>query len=303
MIPPPLPENREFLPSYARAIAALLELGGESAVTRIAIRIGVSDRPNLGIQQALAQPNVAANQANSADDKKHKRKSSMGIGIRMSGSANLLPTSQLHQEAVPARQSMVVGSGDQNSFSWEVWDCVRTVCDYHPRLGLALDMSNPLPPSSTTLQRWIAEPTEIIFLPPQSFIPNAKGYPVLSKACQAFVRSFVRLAPSIVVSHVNAAKHPSGGPQAYVQYVRHLESTATTHASPISAPQTAATGIMPMDPHYQQYMDYLQSPLQPLMDDLSSATYETFEADPVKYRLYEDAISAALSDRPEHSTS
>jgi len=58
---------------------------------------------------------------------------------------------------------------------------------------LALDMSNPLPPSLTTLQRWIAEPTDVIFLPSQSFIPNAKGYPVLSKACQAFIRSFVRV--------------------------------------------------------------------------------------------------------------
>ncbi len=27
-------------------------------------------------------------------------------------------------------------SGDLNSFSWEVWDCIRTVCGYHPRLSL-----------------------------------------------------------------------------------------------------------------------------------------------------------------------
>jgi protein arginine N-methyltransferase 5 len=199
-----------------------LELGGEASVTRIAIRIGVSDRPNLGLHNAGSHNSYSSHQPNNNnqtphDDKKHKRKSSMGIGIRMSGSSALLSSvQQSGMNQVSNRQSMIVGTGDQNSFSWEVWDCVRNVCDYHPRLGLgkskylgsesevmlilfrlsisALDMSNPLPPSLTTLQRWIAEPTDIIFLPSQSFIPNAKGYPVLSKACQAFIRSFVRVS-------------------------------------------------------------------------------------------------------------
>lgn len=38
----------------------------------------------------------------------------------------------------------------------------------------------------------------------------------------------------------------------------------------------------------QGYADYLQAPLQPLMDDLGSMTYEVFERDPVKYRQYEE---------------
>lgn len=33
------------------------------------------------------------------------------------------------------------------------------------------------------------------------------------------------------------------------------------------------------------YWDYLQSPLQPLMDNLESQTYETFERDPIKYKV------------------
>ena len=39
-----------------------------------------------------------------------------------------------------------------------------------------------------------------------------------------------------------------------------------------------------------------QSPLQPLMDNLESATYETFERDSHKYSQYELAMAAALSD-------
>ena len=44
------------------------------------------------------------------------------------------------------------------------------------------------------------------------------------------------------------------------------------------------------------YQDYLQSPLQPLTDNLESITYEVFEKDTVKYDLYYQAIAQALID-------
>lgn len=44
------------------------------------------------------------------------------------------------------------------------------------------------------------------------------------------------------------------------------------------------------------YEDYLQCPLQPLMDNLESQTYEIFEKDPVKYREYQNAIYEAIMD-------
>jgi protein arginine N-methyltransferase 5 len=45
-------------------------------------------------------------------------------------------------------------------------------------------------------------------------------------------------------------------------------------------------------------MDNLQTPLQPLMDNLEGETYEGFEKDPIKYRQYEEAVFQALRDRP-----
>ncbi|KAG2500070.1 hypothetical protein HYH03_002347 [Edaphochlamys debaryana] len=45
------------------------------------------------------------------------------------------------------------------------------------------------------------------------------------------------------------------------------------------------------------YRDYLQVPLQPLQDNLESQTYETFEKDVQKYKLYEEAVYRALRDR------
>jgi protein arginine N-methyltransferase 5 len=41
----------------------------------------------------------------------------------------------------------------------------------------------------------------------------------------------------------------------------------------------------------------LQEPLQPLMENLERNTYETFEKDPVKYRLYEEAIYKAMTEK------
>lgn len=55
-----------------------------------------------------------------------------------------------------------------------------------------------------------------------------------------------------------------------------------------------------MDPLIQYargYEDYLQCPLQPLMDNLESQTYEVFEKDPIKYQEYERAMYDALTDR------
>jgi hypothetical protein len=60
---------------------------------------------------------------------------------------------------------------------------------------LALDLTNPLPPSIGALSRWTAEPVKNVWLPATAFIPNAKGYPVLSKACQAFLRAMTKVHP------------------------------------------------------------------------------------------------------------
>lgn len=68
----------------------------------------------------------------------------------------------------------------------------------------------------------------------------------------------------------------------YAQYMQYLFSK--------KPPQT------PQDLFEMPYLDYLQSPLQPLMDNLESQTYETFERDPIKYSQYEKAITDALLD-------
>jgi type II protein arginine methyltransferase len=68
----------------------------------------------------------------------------------------------------------------------------------------------------------------------------------------------------------------------HLEYLRHLQ-----HTQPVRPP---------IERFGQGYQDYLQSPLQPLTDNLESITYEVFEKDPVKYEWYERAVALALKD-------
>lgn len=52
--------------------------------------------------------------------------------------------------------------------------------------------------------------------------------------------------------------------------------------------------------YYRGYEDFLQIPLQPLMDNLDQYTYEIFEKDPIKYIEYRRAIKLALLDKKEN---
>ena len=71
----------------------------------------------------------------------------------------------------------------------------------------------------------------------------------------------------------------------YFQYLRHLHTITTTEFN-----LDKSIGERSCDSYY----DTLQAPLQPLMDNLESQTYETFEKDPIKYAQYELAIGKSL---------
>lgn len=72
----------------------------------------------------------------------------------------------------------------------------------------------------------------------------------------------------------------------YFQYLRHLHGVARSEY---------LSQMTPGEVICESYNDILQAPLQPLMDNLESQIYETFEKDPVKYANYQQAIAKALS--------
>ncbi|KAG7451125.1 PRMT5-domain-containing protein [Guyanagaster necrorhizus] len=170
---------------------------------------------------------------------------------------------------------------------WQTWDSIRTLCEYHPRLSLALDLTPPLPTLLPPITgAYAAEPISHIMISAHSFISNAKGYPVLPKTTQSLVRGLLTSVPTVsfVLSHTDAKLHAEGGGDAYRQYLHHLIRTTQAREGSVEA-------------YARGYGDFLQAPLQPLQDNLQNATYETFEQDPVKYANYEEAIYRALVDR------
>jgi type II protein arginine methyltransferase len=130
----------------------------------------------------------------------------------------------------------------------------------------ALDMSlvAAIPIPYQHFGRWAAEPLRHIMLPASCFVCNPKGFPVLSKPMQQFLRTMMKVKeivlaflhtdlmivsqfrPSIILSQTDAALHHSGGPQAYLQYIKHIERTS---------PELIANFTL-------GWGDYLQAPLQ-----------------------------------------
>ncbi|ROV95112.1 hypothetical protein VSDG_05849 [Cytospora chrysosperma] len=194
--------------------------------------------------------------------------------------------------------------------AWDTWHTIRSVCEYSNRLFVALKMPRRLPEKELQT-RWFAEPLHYLTLGPNTFQQNKSGNPSLSRQHQDLIFTCMRLknAPWFLLCDIGpspsdlevAAKtaatlqsdFPSlsevaqstalPGMDAYVLYMSHLER----QQEPYSQLETSTL---------LGFQDWLQSPLQPLSDNLESATYEMFEGDPVKYNLYEEAMFQAMSE-------
>lgn len=174
------------------------------------------------------------------------------------------------------------GAGSASVEPWAVWNTVRTLCDNHANLGLALELSSELP-SPGALDRWAAEAIRVVIMPTSSYVTNRVGYPVLSRRHQELIKLLFKYRPFFALSGRPAAVKGGDGMRPYVQYLAHLfgKQPPPSEAEAFEGP----------------YYDYLQAPLQPLADNLESATYEVFERDPVKYERYEEAVRQALLHR------
>ena len=171
-------------------------------------------------------------------------------------------------------------------------------------------------PEKDLQQRWFAEPLHYLTIASKTFQKNPAGHPSLSKHHQELIGRYMRLknAPWLILSDVgpdaeslreppdamdiafptlaeagtalreNRKPMPALNP--YVAYLRYVER----QQPPYSAMET---------PALVSFQDWLQSPLQPLADNLESATYEVFEGDPVKYNQYELAIAEAMIEWKE----
>ena len=130
------------------------------------------------------------------------------------------------------------------------------------------------------LEKWAAEPIKFLYIPTSIFIFNKAGFPTLSRSHQEFL---LRLMKQKDVQYIITGEpHHPEGLSVYLQYLLFLykKRPEWTYQEKYEYP----------------YYNYLQTPLQPLMDNLESQTYEVFEQDPVKYREYENAAYLAIKD-------
>lgn len=166
VIPAPNLANRAFLPAYARVISNLLQMGGSTAYTQISIRIPVSDPLEI-IGQGPAPANGHSERhhrrslsLSSRPSSMHQQQLSVGqlSAITAAGAAPggvnggpALPSrvvSQASSNGALQPQRTVTHSAIQGdpSSTWEMWDCIRSLCGYHPRLSVS-ECSRDLPPS------------------------------------------------------------------------------------------------------------------------------------------------------------
>ncbi|OXA62899.1 Protein arginine N-methyltransferase 5 [Folsomia candida] len=183
-----------------------------------------------------------------------------------------------------------INEGDDASVpeesSWMVWNRFRSLCNHEPKIFPTLALSVNLP-NETIIRRWMGEQVKCIYISPQCFISNSKGYPVMNKRHQLVVKQFMELGAQAIFDPKGLDSSANLTP--YHQYIDFIQCSPF---DPDIFGRDEYSGIQ----YTSGYEDYLQCPLQPLQDNLESHTYEVFEKDPVKYELYTDAVHAALLD-------
>lgn len=183
-------------------------------------------------------------------------------------------------------------------------------------------------PSPSIRSRWHSEPLRLICFSEKTFVLNPKGYPAFTHSNQELLTQYMRIRnpPWILLMDVGPIPEPNK-PELSTAVPNGWQPSGEAVGSSSSAPTPAEAGQtwrqdskkpvnlgptpyvvylrklqqkQPPKTVLQRfgagYQDYLQSPLQPLTDNLESITYEVFEKDPVKYDLYYQAIAQALID-------
>ncbi|KAL4100628.1 hypothetical protein QTP88_020664 [Uroleucon formosanum] len=161
---------------------------------------------------------------------------------------------------------------------WKKWTKFISSIRNVNRIKLALEIGSEVP-SDGELDRWLGEPVAALIIQSKIFMTNKKGYPVLSKPHQEFIKKMFNIGCQIVISGQVGIKQQFS----YLGYLYQNTTSLTPYSSDFIS----------------GFEDYLQTPLQPLKHNLQSYIYETFEQDPIKYYEYQKAISKALIDKYE----
>ncbi|EFJ52078.1 hypothetical protein VOLCADRAFT_56541, partial [Volvox carteri f. nagariensis] len=174
---------------------------------------------------------------------------------------------------------------------WEAWHQVRAQCDHNNLLGAAL-LVGPVLPSAPSLERWRGEPVKAVLLPTSVFTSNKRGYPVLPRPHQDLLAGFFKLGVQV---RGGRGEEDGGGGRALGVCQTHNHSRYIYLYGLVLFYLYYKLSSITTSPNCR--LHHL-----PRQDNLESQTYETFEKDVQKYKLYEEAVYKALKDR-RHSSS
>ncbi|CCH42201.1 hypothetical protein BN7_1745 [Wickerhamomyces ciferrii] len=165
--------------------------------------------------------------------------------------------------------------------TWDMWNSIRTSCDYNQRLKISLAIPKSGIPINV-VERWFAEPVSILLMSSSIFILNNKGYPVLSKTIQTLLHHFHIKKPLYLLHGLEKVPEEVDS-SSYMKYINYI---LVRNQAPLNI----------IDKVSKNHQDVLLPPLQPLATNLDDFTYSIFEKDDVKYDVYGKAIYSALSD-------
>lgn len=131
----------------------------------------------------------------------------------------------------------------------------------------------------------ISHKLSTVILPLSLFITNKNGFPVLSKKHQELIKCLFKYKIELVIRDdiqiISNEQCTLDIIDDYYIYITHLYQEHTSFKDNFEC-------IL------NYYQDVLQTPLQPLKDNLQSQIYETFEEDQTKYIMYQKAIAKAI---------
>ena len=165
---------------------------------------------------------------------------------------------------------------------YHIWCIIKQVCaEKLEKLHASLSVRHDENPH--ILARWKGEKVSCLILSSgNSWLTGDDGMPKLSQSVESFVGFMLHHGTHIVVPN-----HHDKGQHVYLVSIELIKQKYQNTFSDMEA---------------EKYRDILQTPMQPLKDNLDSHAYTTFQKDPVKYRLYQAAFEKHLRKKIERNS-
>uniref|UniRef100_A0A5S6QDW6 Protein arginine N-methyltransferase n=1 Tax=Trichuris muris TaxID=70415 RepID=A0A5S6QDW6_TRIMR len=166
---------------------------------------------------------------------------------------------------------------------WEWWSLLMNMCDQQVNISAVIEIGVDLPDDSKIVDRWCGEMVEAIYVKQNVFTSGTRSdQPQMSLAHVRLLEKMFDHVDHVFVECEDPLADTGGG-SSYADTINRIWQ----HFRSLGKPYRI----------YEHYRDVVQIPLEPLGDNLRSETYEVFEGDRVKYRMYEEAFEKAVLDR------